>query len=117
MAIKSTSTEKYAFAAAAKRALFAVFSAADTVVKMQATMTARGWQTGGADAIVDTDLDGSTGDPNNGGVIPGPCLMMTAATLTTDINTFAAALENFLNGVAVTPTNYMTELNRINPSW
>jgi len=83
---------------------------------VSATLNARGWQTGGSDAIVDTDLDGSTVDPSTG-AIPGPCLMMTAATLSADISTFATALSNFLNGAAVTPTNYMTELNRINPTF
>lgn len=116
MAVKSTSTEKYNFAASAKRALYNVYLAADVVIKMQQSMTARGWQAGGADAIVDTDLDGSTSDPATGSV-PGPCLMMTAAQLSTDVNVFAAALNNFLTGQATTPANYMNELSRINPSW
>lgn len=114
--VKSTMTEKYNFALAAKRALYNVFLAADQVIKIQATLNARNWQTGGTDAIVDTDLDGSTVDPTTG-VVPGPCLMMPAATLSVDVATFGTALSNFLNGLAVTPTNYMTELNRINPSF
>ena len=114
--IKSTMTEKYNYALAVKRALYNVFIAADAVIKMQATLTARNWQTGGTDAIVDTDLDGSTVDPSTG-VVPGPCLMMSASALTVDVSTFGTALNNFLNGAAVVPTNYMTELNRINPTF
>ena len=104
----STRTQKYNYVAAFKQNIAAWKKLTQTLQDQQLTLTARGWQTGGADAIVDADLDGTVDTATN--VSPGPTLGMTAAQANADISTFGTALTTF-----VSP--YLTEMARINPNW
>lgn len=97
---------KYKFGKEVQQAASNFLMAYNSFVQLKAMYAKRTWGTGGADAIVDADL-------NPGDTTIGADLGITAAQINAFLNYAGNQITNLMNGAAVTPYPVTDAINDI----